>query len=72
MGGDPLEFFEKFFGSRERGPPGKRRGEDVVHHLQVTLGDLYNGKSKKIALNKHIICGGCKGYDYLLVQYKGY
>jgi len=69
MGGDPFDLFERFFGGgmfggggRERGPPGKRRGEDVVHHLQVTLEELYNGKSKKIALTKDIICAGCKGY----------
>jgi len=69
MGGDPFDLFERFFGGGmfgggrgERGSPGgKRRGEDVVHHLQVTLEDLYNGKSKKIALTKDVICVGCKG-----------
>jgi DnaJ family protein A protein 2 len=66
MGGDPMDIFERFFGGgmfggggRERGP---RRGEDLVHHLAVSLEDLYNGKTKKVALTKDTICGGCKGF----------
>eukprot|EP00871_Galdieria_phlegrea_P001121 jgi/Galph1/2009/GphlegSOOS_G672.1 len=60
------DIFEAFFGgglfggsrSRSRGP---RKGEDVVHALKVTLSDLYNGKTSKLALNRHRICTSCDG-----------
>jgi DnaJ family protein A protein 2 len=39
----------------------QRRGEDLVHPLEVTLEDLYNGKSTKLALRKNVICSVCSG-----------
>jgi len=39
----------------------RRRGEDTVHTLRVTLEDLYNGKVSKLKLRKKIICAACKG-----------
>eukprot|EP00794_Sanderia_malayensis_P018792 gene18792-20683_t len=39
----------------------RRKGENVVHALRVTLEDLYNGKTSKLKLNKNIICTICKG-----------
>lgn len=30
----------------------ERRGKNVVHQLSVTLEDLYNGITKKLALQK--------------------
>jgi len=40
---------------------GKRKGEDVVFPLKVTLEDLYNGTNKKLRLTKNIICKDCHG-----------
>jgi len=68
-GADPFDVYERFFGGMfgggfgggRRGPQGKRRGEDVVHHLQISLDDLYNGKTKRIALTKDVLCSGCNG-----------
>ena len=40
----------------------QRRGEDLVHPLEVTLEDLYNGKATKLALRKNVICTVCAGY----------
>ena len=37
-------FSELFGGGGRRGRSGPRRGEDMVHHLQVSLEDLYKGK----------------------------
>mmetsp|Transcript_8040 Transcript_8040/g.13785 ORF Transcript_8040/g.13785 Transcript_8040/m.13785 type:complete len:418 (-) Transcript_8040:220-1473(-) len=62
-----FEIFEQFFGGgmfggggpRRRG--GRQRGEDVVHPLAVSLEDLYKGKTTKLALNKHVLCGTCAG-----------
>jgi len=39
----------------------RRKGENVVHALRVTLDDLYNGKTSKLKLNKNVICTVCKG-----------
>lgn len=39
----------------------ERRGKNVVHQLSVTLEDLYNGITKKLALQKNIICEKCEG-----------
>ena len=51
---------------RQRGP---RKGEDVVHPLKMTLENLYNGKTSKLAINKNVVCGGCDGYNaFLLVS----
>jgi len=39
----------------------KRRGDDTVHQLRVTLEDLHNGKVSKLKLKKKVICVPCKG-----------
>ena len=38
-------------------PPGK----NVVHQLIVTLEDLYNGATRKLAVQKNAICDKCEG-----------
>jgi len=43
------------------GSDGRRKGEDLVHHMPVTLEDLYNGKTSKLSLRKHVICVECEG-----------
>ena len=45
-------------GHRNHGP---RRGQDVGHELRVTLEDLYNGKTKKLAIQRQVICKKCAG-----------
>jgi DnaJ family protein A protein 2 len=53
-----------FFGMGGGGGGGRRRqrrGEDLVHPLEVTLEDLYNGKVTKLALRKNVICTVCSG-----------
>lgn len=58
----PMDIFEMFFG----GGGGSRRrkenkGKDVIHQLGVTLEDLYNGSTRKLALQKNVICDKCAG-----------
>lgn len=46
------------------GEPGLRRskkGDDEEHPYQVTLEDLYKGKTTKFASTKNVICSHCKG-----------
>jgi len=49
------------FGMGGRRRPQRRRGEDTVHTLKVTLEDLHNGKTSKLKLTKKVICEVCKG-----------
>uniref|UniRef100_A0A8C9BB58 CR-type domain-containing protein n=1 Tax=Phocoena sinus TaxID=42100 RepID=A0A8C9BB58_PHOSS len=46
-----------FWGSN----PIERRGKNVVHQLTVTLEDLYNGATRKLVLQKNVICDKCEG-----------
>lgn len=41
--------------------PGFRTGKTVVHQLSVSLEDLYNGTTRKLSLQKNIICRKCGG-----------
>eukprot|EP00998_Keelungia_sp_KM082_P005744 NODE_2043_length_1151_cov_163.349609_g2026_i0.p1 GENE.NODE_2043_length_1151_cov_163.349609_g2026_i0~~NODE_2043_length_1151_cov_163.349609_g2026_i0.p1 ORF type:complete len:337 (+),score=63.99 NODE_2043_length_1151_cov_163.349609_g2026_i0:22-1011(+) len=45
-------------GGGRRGPS---KGKDVAHAMPVALEDLYKGKTKKLSLNKQVLCGQCKG-----------
>ncbi|CAL8296630.1 unnamed protein product [Boreogadus saida] len=40
---------------------GRRRGEDMVHPLKVSLEDMYNGKTTKLQLSKNVLCSSCNG-----------
>ncbi|KAF5326879.1 hypothetical protein D9619_004373 [Psilocybe cf. subviscida] len=73
-GVDPADIFAQFFAGGGGGNPmfgfdfgpgmgGRRRGkgEDSIHPYEVTLEDLYNGKSVKLNMEKEIVCGVCKG-----------
>ncbi|KAK2960920.1 putative Chaperone protein DnaJ [Blattamonas nauphoetae] len=56
--------FEELFGGGFFGGGGRRgprKADDVVHHLQMSLEDLYTGKTKKLALSRQIVCPDCSG-----------
>ena len=48
-------------GTPGRGPRRPRRGDDEVQQYQVTLEDLYKGKTVKFNSTKNVICNHCKG-----------
>jgi DnaJ family protein A protein 2 len=55
------DMFSMFFGGgqgRSRGPP---KGEDIVHQIKVSLEDLYNGKTVRLAISRKKPCGDCEG-----------
>ncbi|ALC46222.1 Droj2 [Drosophila busckii] len=62
---NPMDFFEKFFGGGFSGGGGgrrrERRGKDVVHQMSVQLEELYNGATRKLQLQKSVICDKCEG-----------
>jgi DnaJ family protein A protein 2 len=60
QGGEDL--FSMFFGGGggRRGPPAVRKGPSTQHPLKVSLEDLYNGKTVKLAINRKVIVGEVK------------
>ncbi|KAF9293179.1 hypothetical protein BGZ74_011826 [Mortierella antarctica] len=61
-GGGGGGFFGGPMGGGMGGGPGRpRKGEDISHNLNVTLEDLYNGKTTKLSLEKNVVCGLCTG-----------
>ncbi|ELW65178.1 DnaJ like protein subfamily A member 1 [Tupaia chinensis] len=53
--GSPMEIFDMSFGG------GGRMQKEEVKALYVTLEDLYNGATRKLALQKNVICDKCEG-----------
>jgi len=69
MGSSPMDIFDMFFGGggfggmggmggRSRGP---RRTKNLMHQLSVSLEEMYNGATRKLALQKNVICADCDG-----------
>lgn len=61
---DAGSIFEQFFGGgfgggRQQQKP--RRTEDIVFELPVELENLYTGKTRKLKVNKKVLCGDCGG-----------
>lgn len=60
----PMDIFDMFFGGGGmggRGPRGPRRTKNLMHQLSVSLEDMYNGTTRKLALQKNVICSDCNG-----------
>lgn len=36
-------------------------GKNIVHQLTVSLEELYNGSTRKLAVQKNVICERCEG-----------
>lgn len=57
------DLFSMFFGGGGRGGArsrGPRKGPSVNHPIKVSLEDLYNGKTVKLAVNRKVIIGDAK------------
>ncbi|NXS39339.1 DNJA1 protein, partial [Balaeniceps rex] len=73
--GSPMDIFDLFFGGGGRMQRERRGnlsnlnkytlpsliGKNVVHQLSISLEDLYNGATRKLALQKNVICDKCEG-----------
>lgn len=61
---DPTDIFDLFFGGgarRATRQASKKKGEDIVSSMKVSLEQLYNGATKRMAINKDVICKACNG-----------
>ncbi|XP_004553185.1 dnaJ homolog subfamily A member 1 [Maylandia zebra] len=59
--GSPMDIFNMFFGGGGR-MQRERKGKNVVHQLSVSLEEMYNGSTRKLGLQKNVICEKCEGY----------
>lgn len=68
------DLFSMFFGGGggRRAPAGPRKGPSINHPIKVSLEDLYNGKTVKLAVNRKVIvgpvqqCTACRGQGAVL------
>ncbi|KAF9939414.1 DnaJ- protein scj1 [Mortierella alpina] len=60
---DPFDIFAQFFGGghRHQHAEQERRGPEMRLELEVTLEELYSGKSIEIEVSKQIVCPHCSG-----------
>jgi len=56
-GGAHDDIFNMFFGGGRSRRSGPRKGESINHPIKVSLEDLYNGKTVKLAINRQVIIG---------------
>jgi DnaJ-class molecular chaperone len=62
------DIFSQMFNFQERGPSGQRRGSDTIHHLNMSLEELYTGKMFKLKISREEICAKCTGKGGLIMQ----
>lgn len=61
-GGDAHDVFAQMFGGGGgRRPRGPQKGEDIKYPVKVSLEDLYNGKTVRLAISRNKPCGDCDG-----------
>jgi len=44
-----MDILDIFFGGGRRGGKKENKGKDVIHQLGVSLEDMYNGTTRKLA-----------------------
>uniref|UniRef100_A0A4W3K0R6 DnaJ homolog subfamily A member 1-like n=1 Tax=Callorhinchus milii TaxID=7868 RepID=A0A4W3K0R6_CALMI len=62
----PMDIFDMFFGGggRMHSRPERRGKRNVAHQLSMSLEDMYNGATRKLTLQKNVICQKCNGECY--------
>jgi len=66
------DLFSMFFGGGRGRSAGPRKGPSLQHPLKVSLNDLYNGKTVKLAINRKVIvgesstCDTCRGQGVVM------
>jgi len=59
----PMDVFNMMFGGGMGGMGGRQsnKTKPMVHKMGVTLEELYNGKTRKLAATRDILCSACDG-----------
>jgi len=61
-GGSSMADIFDMFGGGGGGRRGReRKAEDVMHRLKVSLEEMYNGGTRKLAMSRNIKCTSCSG-----------
>jgi len=60
-GGGGMGGMGGMFGGMGGGRRGPKRTKNLMHQLSVSLEDMYNGTTRKLALQKNVICDACEG-----------
>lgn len=66
-GGGAADILSELFGGGggrrggRGGRDGKRKGKDAMHPLDVSLEDLFNGRTVKLAVTRDVFCSDCSG-----------
>lgn len=58
------DLFSMFFGGG-RSDRGRSKGSDVHHAVKVSLDDVYNGKTCRLAITRKRVCRDCQGHGGL-------
>lgn len=62
VGGGGMDIFDLLSGRQpQQNRGGKKRGKDVQFELSVTLEEIFNGSTKKLAIERQIVCPDCDG-----------
>ncbi len=57
---DIFDLFNR--GSTRRDQSRTSKGTDIKHVLRVSLEELYLGTTKKVEIDRDVLCTNCKGY----------
>lgn len=60
-GHDASDLFSSIFGGGGRRRQGPTKGKDIVHPLELSLEDLYKGKTSRLAVTRDVTCTDCSG-----------
>ena len=60
-GGGMDDLFSMFTGGGQRGPARKARVKPIARRIECTLGDVYNGNTFDLEVERQRICGACDG-----------
>lgn len=59
FGGGMDSFFSSFFDFGRSRPRGPRKTKDILHTIQCTLEEIYNGSKRKIKVTRNVKCTAC-------------
>ncbi|KAH8557015.1 hypothetical protein BGW37DRAFT_475182 [Umbelopsis sp. PMI_123] len=58
---NPFDIFHQFFGGGGNARHQERKGPDMKLEIEVTLEELYHGKSVEVDVSKQVVCDHCFG-----------